>query len=69
VIKRRLWPDAQVGADNLTVLMAELRTALGDDARHPIWIRTVFRYGYAFAGDASDDIAVGSGRALLRHSP
>jgi DNA-binding winged helix-turn-helix (wHTH) protein len=59
VIKRRLWPDAHVGAGNLTVLMAELRTALGDDARHPIWIRTVFRYGYAFAGDASDEIAGG----------
>jgi DNA-binding winged helix-turn-helix (wHTH) protein len=54
-IRRRLWPDVQVGAGSLTVLMAELRTGLGDDSRHPIWIRTVFRYGYAFAGDVTDE--------------
>lgn len=39
----------------MTVLVAELRAALGDDARHPTWIRTVYRYGYAFAGGASDE--------------
>jgi DNA-binding winged helix-turn-helix (wHTH) protein len=54
-IRRCLWPDAHVGAGSLTVLMAELRTGLGDDSRHPTWIRTVVRYGYAFAGDAADE--------------
>jgi pSer/pThr/pTyr-binding forkhead associated (FHA) protein len=39
--------------------MAELRTGLGDDAQHPTWIRTVFRYGYAFAGEAADEAAGG----------
>src|SRR4029453_10279036 len=53
-IRRVLWPDAHVGAGSLTVLMAELRTGLGDDSRRPTWIRTVFRYGYAFAGDADE---------------
>jgi DNA-binding winged helix-turn-helix (wHTH) protein len=57
-IKRTLWPDAHVGAGSLTVLAAELRTPLGDDARRPTWIRTVFAFGYAFAGEATDD-AVG----------
>jgi len=61
-IRRRLWPDAHVGAGSLTVLVAELRTVLEDDARHPTWIRTVFRYGYAFAGEASDE-AVGGPRS------
>src|SRR4029450_9979213 len=54
-IQRRRWPDAPVGAGSLTVLMAELRTGLGDDSRHPAWIRTVIRFGYAFAGEATDD--------------
>jgi len=58
-IKQRLWPEAHVGAGSLTVLMAELRTGLGDDAQHPTWIRTVFRYGYAFAGEAADEVAGG----------
>jgi DNA-binding winged helix-turn-helix (wHTH) protein len=58
-IKQRLWPDAHVGAGSLTVLMAELRTGLGDDARHPTWIRTVSRYGYAFAGEAADEATGG----------
>jgi DNA-binding winged helix-turn-helix (wHTH) protein len=58
-IKRHLWPDAHVGGGSLTVLMAELRAGLGDDAQHPTWIRTVLRYGYAFAGEAADEV-VGS---------
>jgi DNA-binding winged helix-turn-helix (wHTH) protein len=53
-IRQQLWSNAQVGKGSLTVLNAELRTALGDDARHPSWIRTVQRYGYAFVGEASD---------------
>jgi DNA-binding winged helix-turn-helix (wHTH) protein len=60
-IRRRLWPDAHVGAGSLTVLMAELRTGLGDDSRHPTWIRTVFGYGYAFAGDATDEMPLAPG--------
>ncbi len=63
-IKRALWPDTHVGAGSLTVLMAELRTALGDDARHPGWIRTVFRYGYAFAGEAAEEAPGGPGLAV-----
>ena len=54
-IKRRLWPDTHVGAGSLTVLTAELRAALGDDARDPRYIRTVFGHGYAFAGEAVEE--------------
>ena len=63
-IRQRLWPDAHVGAGSLTVLMAELRTGLGDDARHPTWIRTVPRYGYAFAGEAAEEAPGGPGLAV-----
>jgi DNA-binding winged helix-turn-helix (wHTH) protein len=48
-IRRRLWPGVSVGAGTLGVLMTELRAALGDDAKEPRFIRTVFGYGYAFA--------------------
>jgi DNA-binding winged helix-turn-helix (wHTH) protein len=67
-IKRRLWPDAHVGPGSLTVLVAELRTALGDDARQPTWIRTVYRYGYAFKGEVVDE-AVGGPAVASEPAP
>lgn len=47
-----VWPDTAVVEANLTVLIAEVRRALGDDAQSPRFIRTVHRHGYAFSGDA-----------------
>lgn len=46
----RLWSDVIVVEGNLTVLVAEVRAALGDEARRVI--RTVHRIGYAFAAEA-----------------
>jgi len=45
---RLLWPDSFVSDANLPNLVAELRAALGDDAREPLIVRTVQRFGYAF---------------------
>lgn len=50
-----IWPDAFVSEVTLTGLAAELRAALGDDARNPTLIRTVHGFGYAFAGEISTD--------------
>lgn len=47
-IHAALWPDVYVSDGNLAMLVRELRTALGDDARNPIYIRTAHRRGYAF---------------------
>lgn len=47
-----LWPDAFVSEGSLAVLVAEIRTALDDEAREPKFIRTVQRHGYAFCGEA-----------------
>lgn len=47
----RLWPDTCVAPENLSSLIADLRTALGDDAHHPQFIRTIHGFGYAFCGD------------------
>jgi DNA-binding winged helix-turn-helix (wHTH) protein len=48
----RIWPKTFVVDANLTVLVAELRRALADNARQPRFIRTVHALGYAFCGDA-----------------
>lgn len=45
----RLWPGTYVSESNLPTLAAEVRGVLGDDAAAPRFIRTVPRYGYAFA--------------------
>ena len=47
-IHERLWPGIHVAEANLPNLVVELRAALRDDARKPLIIRTVARYGYAF---------------------
>ena len=51
-LQDRLWPDTFVSESSLARLVAELRQAVGDDAREPRLIRTVHRFGYAFAGEA-----------------
>lgn len=53
-LHERLWPDTFVVDANLSNLVAELRKALEDDARAPRFIRTVHRYGYAFAAEVAD---------------
>ena len=51
-LHQRLWPDTVVSDVNLPTLIAEIRSAIGDGARAPEFIRTVYGYGYAFSGDA-----------------
>ncbi|HEY3202504.1 MAG TPA: FHA domain-containing protein [Thermoanaerobaculia bacterium] len=52
-IHARLWPKTFVSDASLSNLVAELRAALGDDARHPQILRTVQRFGYAFVAEHS----------------
>lgn len=47
---QHLWPETFVEQGNLHNLISEIRTAIGDDA-HEV-IRTVHRFGYAFAANA-----------------
>jgi len=53
-IHKRIWPDTFVTDANLANLVADLREALGDDAREPNIIRTVHRFGYAFRGEVEE---------------
>jgi DNA-binding winged helix-turn-helix (wHTH) protein len=52
-IHRELWPETFVTDANLPNLVVELRAALGDDAKKPRIVRTVHRFGYAFAARAA----------------
>jgi DNA-binding winged helix-turn-helix (wHTH) protein len=47
---QQLWPGTFVVPANLPNLVSEIRAALGDSGRHPRIIRTLHRFGYAFAG-------------------
>jgi Tol biopolymer transport system component/DNA-binding winged helix-turn-helix (wHTH) protein len=50
-----LWAGTFVSESALAGLVADLRAALGDDARRPRFIWTVHGFGYAFCGEARDD--------------
>ena len=49
---QRLWPDVFVEEANLKNLVAEIRAALGENARAPRFVRTVHGFGYALRVDA-----------------
>jgi DNA-binding winged helix-turn-helix (wHTH) protein len=54
-IQTSLWPETFVSEANLTTLISDIRTAIGDSAQQPRYVRTVHRFGYAFSGDVADD--------------
>ena len=51
---------------NIVNLVAEIREALGDDATHPRFLRTVHRFGYAFREQPADDVPLGAPEARFR---
>jgi DNA-binding winged helix-turn-helix (wHTH) protein len=51
-LRAALWPDAHVSETSLSVLVTQLRKALGDASAEGGLIRTLHRVGYAFIGDA-----------------
>jgi TolB-like protein/Tfp pilus assembly protein PilF len=53
-LQEKLWPATFVSEGNLPTLVKEARNAIGDDARQPVYIRTVHGYGYAFAAAAGE---------------
>jgi len=63
-IRDQLWPNTFVSESNLTDLVAQVRRALGDSPRRPRFIRTVHGFGYAFSGEASEEVPATGGRKL-----
>jgi DNA-binding winged helix-turn-helix (wHTH) protein len=54
-LQQRLWPDTFVAEANLSNLIAEIRAALDDSSRTPVYVRTAHKFGYAFCGQATSD--------------
>jgi Tol biopolymer transport system component/DNA-binding winged helix-turn-helix (wHTH) protein len=52
-LMNRVWPDTFVEEANLTFNIQQLRKALGDNARKPVFIETVARRGYRFVAEVS----------------
>lgn len=51
---RAAWPGQIMSESNLTVQIAALRNALGEDERGQRWIATVARRGYRFTGTVGE---------------
>jgi len=66
VIQETLWPGTFVVEKNVVNLIAEIREALGDDATHPRFVRTVHRFGYSFREAPVDDGPLGAPQPRFR---
>ena len=56
-LQDRLWPKTFVAQTSLARTMTELRQALGDQRTTARFFRTVHGFGYAFCGEAIDDVS------------
>ena len=56
-LQDQLWPGTFVTEGSLATLVTELRSALGDDARDPRFIRTLYGFGYSFAAPVTDRVS------------
>ena len=65
-IHARIWPGTFVVDANLSVLVAEIRRAMGDTPHDERFIRTVHRVGYAFCAEATD---LASRPSSAEHAP
>ncbi len=54
-LQERLWPTTFVEETNLAGLVAEIRRALHDPAAAPVFIRTIYGFGYRFVGPVTVD--------------
>ena len=50
-ILERIWGPIAITEGVLTTAVGELRHSLGESAQEPRFLRTVHRFGYAFAGE------------------
>ena len=64
-IHERIWPGVFVSDASLTALVFDLRTALGESAREPRYIRTVHGFGYAFVPGGTVELVARSNCRLI----
>ena len=56
LIQRVIWDDEIGAGPTLKKFIQSLRRKLGDDARHPAWIKTVRGVGYRFSSPVSAEV-------------
>jgi DNA-binding winged helix-turn-helix (wHTH) protein len=64
-LQQQLWPATFVEETNLATLVAEIRRGLGDAAKSPAFVRTVYGFGYRFVASVTEGHAprrAGGGR-------
>lgn len=64
-IHERIWPGVFVSDASLTALVFDLRSALGESAREPRYIRTVHGFGYAFVPDGGVELSARANCRLI----
>jgi hypothetical protein len=64
-IHTALWPDTFVSDANLASIVFEIRTALGETARRPRFIRTVHGFGYAFEPEPAPNASAPACRLVI----
>ena len=60
-IRDVLWPGTFVSETALAGLVADIRSALRDDARQPRYVRTLHGFGYGFCGTVEEERAPAPG--------
>jgi len=55
ILESRLWPDCEVGSNNLNVVASSTRKALLDNPADPKFIKTVGKKGYCFIHPFTND--------------
>lgn len=53
----QFWPKTATTDDALVQCIVEIRRSLGDDSRHPRFIKTIPKIGYCFIGPVEEEIA------------
>jgi DNA-binding winged helix-turn-helix (wHTH) protein len=66
-IQAALWPGTFVSDSSLTNVVAQARAAIGDDGHEPALIRTVHGFGYAFAGERTEESVRTAPRRFSRY--
>lgn len=64
-ILAHLWGERQVSPNSVAVVMRDLRQALGDDARNPVYLETVAKSGYRLMADAAPAAAPQHGAKMV----
>jgi DNA-binding winged helix-turn-helix (wHTH) protein len=54
-VQEHLWPATFVEETNIAGLIAEIRRALRDPASSPVFVRTVYGFGYRFVAEVTED--------------